>query len=130
MELLSSKSTLIPAPSLSNTQRQHFTRPRGAHLLHLSRHRRRPASVRPAVRAVISSHDDKNVTTVSSPSVVVQKPPQPPAEVIEVRAVLTIRNRLKQKLVGKIEDQLEYFMNGIGQGILVQLVSEEIDPGL
>ena len=27
------------------------------------------------------------------------------------------------------EDQWEYFINGIGRGISIQLVSEEIDPG-
>lgn len=42
--------------------------------------------------------------------------------------VITIKNKLKEKLVDKIEAQWESFVNGIGQGILVQLVSEEIDP--
>lgn len=46
-----------------------------------------------------------------------------------MRVVLTVRNKLNEKLVEKIEDRWEYFINGIGQGIVVQLVSEEMDPG-
>jgi lipoxygenase len=46
-----------------------------------------------------------------------------------VRAVITIRKKIKEKINEKIEDQWEYFVNGIGKGILIQLVSEEIDPG-
>lgn len=48
---------------------------------------------------------------------------------IELRAVLTVRKKMRQRLVDKMEDQLESFMNGIGQGIKLQLVSEEVDPG-
>jgi len=33
-------------------------------------------------------------------------------------------------VVEDFEDQLEYFINGVGQGIQIQLVSELIDPGL
>ncbi|KAJ7945523.1 Lipoxygenase [Quillaja saponaria] len=47
---------------------------------------------------------------------------------IEVRAVVTIRKKMKEKINEKMEDQWEYFMNGIGQGIQIQLISEEIDP--
>ncbi|KAJ6318850.1 hypothetical protein OIU76_014245 [Salix suchowensis] len=47
---------------------------------------------------------------------------------IDVRAVITIRKKMKEKINEKIEDQWEYFVNGIGRGILIQLVSEEIDP--
>ncbi|KAL5552464.1 hypothetical protein UlMin_039865 [Ulmus minor] len=35
---------------------------------------------------------------------------------------------MKEKLTEKIEDQFEYFVNGIGQGIQIQLLSQEIDP--
>lgn len=49
---------------------------------------------------------------------------------IDVRAVITIRKKMKEKLSEKMEDQWESFINGIGQGISIQLVSEEIDPGL
>jgi lipoxygenase len=48
-------------------------------------------------------------------------------EVLEVKAVVTIRKKMKSNIV---EDQLEYFINGAGQGIQLQLVSEQIDPGL
>ncbi|KAF3431082.1 hypothetical protein FNV43_RR25812 [Rhamnella rubrinervis] len=47
---------------------------------------------------------------------------------IEVKAVVTIRKKMKEKINEKIEDQWEFFINGIGQGILIQLVSEEVDP--
>jgi hypothetical protein len=50
-------------------------------------------------------------------------------EGIEVRVVLTVKNKMKEKLLEKIEDSWEYFINGIGKGITIQLVSEEIDPG-
>lgn len=53
-----------------------------------------------------------------------------PKDELDVRVVLTIRKKMKEKLVEKIEDQWESFVNGIGCGIVVQLVSEEIDPGL
>lgn len=49
---------------------------------------------------------------------------------IEVRAMIKIRKKMKEKLTEKIDDQWEYFINGIGQGILIRLISEEIDPGL
>ena len=48
---------------------------------------------------------------------------------IEVRAVVTIRKKMKEKITEKLEDQWECLMNGIGQGIQIQLISEEIDPG-
>lgn len=51
-------------------------------------------------------------------------------KVIDVRAVITVRKKSKERLVDKIEDQWERFINGIGQGISLRLISEEIDPGL
>lgn len=48
---------------------------------------------------------------------------------IDVRAVLSVRKKMRQRLVDKMEDQLESFMNAVGQGISLQLVSEEFDPG-
>ncbi|XP_065876600.1 lipoxygenase 6, chloroplastic [Euphorbia lathyris] len=77
------------------------------------------------IRAVISS-DDKIVESVNGglPAVVVSSSD----EVIEVRAVITIRKKIKEKVNEKIEDQWEYFVNGIGQGILIQLISEDVDP--
>ncbi|ERN13790.1 lipoxygenase 6, chloroplastic [Amborella trichopoda] len=47
---------------------------------------------------------------------------------IDVKAVITIRKKIKEKLTEKIEDQFESFLNGIGRGIVLQLVSNEIDP--
>lgn len=49
---------------------------------------------------------------------------------IEVRATIKIRKKMKEKLTEKIEDEWEYFINGIGRGIWIRLISEEIDPGL
>ncbi|KAG5521893.1 hypothetical protein RHGRI_034201 [Rhododendron griersonianum] len=87
-------------------------------------------SRRGLVRAVISGGDNKtreklasdheynNGSVFSSPS----------GAWIDVRAVITIRKKMKEKINGKIEDQWEWFVNGIGQGIQIQLISEEIDP--
>lgn len=50
-------------------------------------------------------------------------------EGIRVRAVVTIRKKMKEKLTDKLEDQWEHLVNGLGQGIQIQLISEEIDPG-
>lgn len=84
-----------------------------------------------SVRAVISSEDkameasalseNKNVngSLISSSS----------SKGILVKAVVSIRKKMKEKIIEKIEDQFEYFVNGIGQGIQIQLISEEIDPG-
>ncbi|KAK4488776.1 hypothetical protein RD792_004563 [Penstemon davidsonii] len=47
---------------------------------------------------------------------------------INVRAVITIRKKMKERLTEKIEDQWESFLNAIGKGILIQLISEDIDP--
>lgn len=97
-------------------------------------HRSPVAGARP-IRAVISSEDktveggakaveskDGNVLSSSSSS--------SSAKGVDVRAVITIRKKMKEKITEKIEDQWEGFINGIGQGISIQLVSEEIDPGL
>lgn len=48
---------------------------------------------------------------------------------IDVKAVITIRKKLKEKMSDKIEDQWESFIIGIGQGIFIQLISQHIDPG-
>lgn len=48
---------------------------------------------------------------------------------IDVKAVITIRKKMKEKLSERIEDQWESFIIGIGQGILIQLISQDIDPG-
>lgn len=46
-----------------------------------------------------------------------------------VTAVVKIRKKMKEKLTERFEHQLELFMKAIGQGMLIQLVSEQIDPG-
>ncbi|KAK6252356.1 hypothetical protein QUC31_014076 [Theobroma cacao] len=82
------------------------------------------------VRAVIS--DDKALESAKKSSSVEQKNVDGSlasgSSVKEVRAVVTIRKKIKEKITEKIENQWELFINGIGQGILIQLISEEIDP--
>ncbi|KAL3355155.1 hypothetical protein AABB24_019315 [Solanum stoloniferum] len=46
----------------------------------------------------------------------------------DVKAVITLRKKIKEKISDKIEDQWESLMNGIGRGILIQLISQDIDP--
>ncbi|TMW97077.1 hypothetical protein EJD97_006269 [Solanum chilense] len=46
----------------------------------------------------------------------------------DVKAVVTLRKKMKEKISDKIEDQWESLMNGIGRGILIQLISQDIDP--
>lgn len=84
----------------------------------------------PAIRAVISS-DDKSIGT-AQPSAGTSGSPKlsPSSSVIDVKAVITVRKKMKERLTEKIEDQWESFINGIGQGIIIRLVSEEVDPGL
>ncbi|KAG7586152.1 Lipoxygenase C-terminal domain superfamily [Arabidopsis thaliana x Arabidopsis arenosa] len=45
-----------------------------------------------------------------------------------VTAFVKIRKKIKEKLTERFEHQLELLMKAIGQGMLIQLVSEEIDP--
>ncbi|KAK8655556.1 hypothetical protein V6N13_108130 [Hibiscus sabdariffa] len=87
------------------------------------------ARSRPLVRAVIS--DDK---TVESPKTSSLDQKDSNGSVIsgssvrEVRAVVTIRKKMKENITEKIENRWEMLMNGIGRGILIRLISEEIDP--
>ncbi|XWS22731.1 hypothetical protein CRYUN_Cryun29cG0061500 [Craigia yunnanensis] len=84
---------------------------------------------RPLVRAVIS--DDKAVESAKESSVEqkdVNGSLVSGSSVKEVRAVVTIRKKIKEKITKKVENQWELFMNGIGRGILIQLISEDIDP--
>lgn len=48
---------------------------------------------------------------------------------IHVRAVITIRKKIKENILEKIEDNWESLMSGIGRGILIKLISQDIDPG-
>ncbi|KAE8716602.1 Lipoxygenase 6 [Hibiscus syriacus] len=83
----------------------------------------------PLVRAVIS--DDKTVESPKTSSLE-QKDSDGSvfsgSSVKEVRAVVTIRKKMKENVTEKLENQWEMLMNGIGRGILIQLISEEIDP--
>ncbi|PIN26116.1 Linoleate 13S-lipoxygenase [Handroanthus impetiginosus] len=91
----------------------------------------RPSARRSVIRAVISSGDSKaGVETAADKSVGTDKslPSSSSSGSINVRAVVTVRKKMKEKLTEKIEDQWESFINGIGRGILIQLVSEDIDP--
>ncbi|OMO60422.1 Lipoxygenase [Corchorus capsularis] len=83
---------------------------------------------KPLVRAVIS--DDKAVDSAKKSSSFNDGPlvSGSSSSVKEVRAVVTIRKKIKEKITDKLENQWELFMNGIGRGILIQLISEEIDP--
>lgn len=47
---------------------------------------------------------------------------------IQVRAVVVIKRKIRERLVDKVEDQWFSFINSIGQGILLKLISEQIDP--
>lgn len=51
------------------------------------------------------------------------------SEGIEVKAVVTIRKKMKESIGEMVEDRWEYLINGVGQGIQIQLISEQIDPG-
>ncbi|KAL2903617.1 Lipoxygenase 6 chloroplastic [Bienertia sinuspersici] len=83
------------------------------------------------VRAVISS-GDKTVES-SAPSTKEVKDGSgsflgSSGNEIKVRAVVTIKKKIRQRLVDKVEDQFFNFLNSIGQGIFLQLISEQVDP--
>lgn len=89
-----------------------------------------------SVRAVISSGDSKSSSTVEDSKQLVSNNNNnnngslsSSSSGIEVKAVITIRKKMKEKMSEKIEDQWESFIIGIGQGILIQLISQDIDPG-
>lgn len=77
------------------------------------------------VKAVIQSGNNKKTTNLVEKLVSSGKSGN-----LDVRAVITLRKKMKEKITDKIEDQWESLMNGIGRGILIQLISEDIDPGL
>ncbi|EEF47517.1 lipoxygenase 6, chloroplastic [Ricinus communis] len=85
-----------------------------------------------SIRAVISS-EDKSTSVESADKSLSGRSVLPlgndeRAGGIHVKAVITTRKKMKEKINEKFEDQWEYFVNGIGQGILIQLISEDIDP--
>ncbi|KAB2634664.1 lipoxygenase 6 [Pyrus ussuriensis x Pyrus communis] len=87
-----------------------------------------------SVRAVISGGDKASVeaaTPLQSKGVNGLSSSSSSSSVggeIQVKAVVTIRKKMKEKIIEKIEDQWEFFVNGIGQGIRIQLISEQVDP--
>ncbi|CAL5418779.1 unnamed protein product [Camellia sinensis] len=83
---------------------------------------------RGSVRAVISGGDNKTVVETSKDYNGSVLSSSSRGGVRDVKAVITIRKKMKEKISDKIEDQWEGFINGIGQGILIQLISEDIDP--
>ena len=126
------KQPLVPfKSSLAGGQRStgKFIKLRRAHV---SGFRARPNGLG-SVRAVISGGDKAAVEEASTPPLqsedVSGSLKASSSSPIEVKAVVTIRKKMKEKVLEKIEDQLEFFINGIGQEILIQLISEEIDPG-
>lgn len=87
---------------------------------------------RPVIRAVISSGDSKaGVETaekaVESNGALVSSSR---SGGVSVRAVIRIRKKMKEKLLDKIEDQWDSFLNGIGRGISLQLISQDAHSGI
>lgn len=80
------------------------------------------------MRAVISSGDSK--AGVETAKKIVEEDNGSLGSSRNVRAVITIRKKMKERLTDKIEDQWESIVNGIGRGISIQLISEDIDPGI
>lgn len=72
-------------------------------------------------------------TSLDSKEMKEKKGPMEPSssvdEGINVRAVVTIKKKMKEKIGEKLGDQWEYLVNGVGQGIKIQLISHDIDPG-
>lgn len=93
----------------------------------------RPRVILGPVRAVISSGDSKSKSGVETTDKLLKNSgslaSSSSSEGINVRAVIKIRKKMKEKLTDKIEDQWQSLMNGIGRGISIQLVSEDTDPG-
>lgn len=81
----------------------------------------------------VIGNDEKSVGTIPSRQAAGSRRPSevvpPPRQTIEVRAVVTIRKKMKEKINERAAEHWDSFIHGIGRGILIQLVSEEVDPG-
>lgn len=87
------------------------------------------------VRAVINS-GDRTVESSATTSTMEVKDNNGSVSLLEssgsgfqVKAILVIKKKIRQRLVDKVEDQWFNFINSIGQGIYLQLISDQIDPG-
>ncbi|XP_047254796.1 lipoxygenase 6, chloroplastic isoform X3 [Capsicum annuum] len=84
------------------------------------------------VKAVIQSGNEEKKKTVESGKLVEKSGEESNGfsgkGVRDVKAVITLRKKMKEKISEKIEDQWVSLMNGIGRGILIQLISQDIDP--
>nr|GME09061.1 lipoxygenase 6, chloroplastic [Ipomoea batatas] len=90
-----------------------------------------PGLRRPIIQAVVRSGDSKATVEEAAGTKGLEgssKGLMDSGKSIDVRAVITIRKKMRERLVDKIEDQWISFINGIGRGILIQLISEDIDP--
>ncbi|XP_021746681.1 lipoxygenase 6, chloroplastic-like [Chenopodium quinoa] len=85
------------------------------------------------VKAVISS-GDKTVESGAPSTMEVKEGIGPTllgaseSGFIKVKAIVSIKKKIRQRLVDKLEDQWFNFLNNVGQAIFLQLISEQIDP--
>lgn len=89
--------------------------------------RRRKSAV-----VAVMQNDEVRLGTVQSPQKAdgISRPEVllPVRQTIELRAVVTIRKKIKEKLLEKLAEQWNSVAHGLGQGINIQLVSEDVDP--
>lgn len=77
------------------------------------------------IRAVVSKEESKSSTVTIEDTTAIDGV----GGMMDLKATITIKKQMKEKVIEKIEDQWESFVIGIGRGVLIQLISEEIDPG-
>ncbi|OAY69845.1 Lipoxygenase 6, chloroplastic [Ananas comosus] len=101
----------------------------GAASARLQRWRQRGLPIA-TVRAVISGDDRSSAAAPAAGDRERRRPPAaaPGEEGIAVRAVVTVRKKEKERLAEKAEGRWEHFINAIGQGIVLQIVGDELDP--
>ena len=74
-------------------------------------------------KSLVAAISEDLVKTTSSFSVVAEK-----AVKFKVRAVLTVRNKIKEDFRETIVKHFDAFADRIGRNVVLQLVSTEIDP--